>query len=877
MEENPGELSDFQPTEAPMQEQGPPRPAFSWHRSLRFRLATGLAVLFFSLVTISLTVIWWQGLPLLLQENRLLNQQIGENIAASLSQQFKQAETLSRNLAQLAEVMPYDDMTYRRVLPHLMDLPELKSLIAGGGLWPEPRQFDPALERNSLFWGRDRDGALQFFDDYNDPAGHGYHREEWYVPARLQPRDRPYWSRSYTDPYSLQPMVTCTTRFSRQGQFAGVATVDLKLEGVNALLQEKFRDRPGYAFVVDRNNKFIAFPELDLVRTERPGNNGPVTDFSYASELALIKPVFQPVAEQLALLNQRDSSQADQDSDAVQQLAQAIDDASYQIERQEAGVIAHNLTGLASDKPLPLAQFTLDDDILLRQPADVVIHQMPHTFWKIVSVFPRSETTRSAMAISRSLTWGTLAGITLTGLLFALFLWRVLLRRLDYMTHQIREAAQQDPSLSLQRATLVHHRSEDELDLLGHWYNQRTRQLHEALLAARAGTQQLARENADHRATASLLEKTLALQHALLDSTNLIILSLDSGGMIQHCNAGTLKLLGYGEAELIGKTFPHKLILPVHLHVRQRELQQRLGRSVEGFTLFTQAPESRQWTFHRKDGSPLPVLLQISPVLDSNGRAHGWVAVGTDLSGQPDTTAAPATPAPMPATDDNASPSFLGSLSQELRTALTSILGFSRQLQKKIGSTDALDSIERNAHQLLAIANSLLDLSRIDGGQPDLQTSEFNLGELVDEVHTELRPLLEGKPIDYGYHIPKEPVLMEADRRMIRQILHNLLSCAIRATDHGSVDLTLSHGDTGGHVHLIFSDTGRGFSPEMSQRLFQPHTPLEGYTQHKPGNGLDLYLTWKLVLLHQGRISLDSTPGKGTHITVELPQRPTAA
>ena len=876
MHENPGDLSDLQPAEVQLQEHGPPRPAFSWHRSLRFRLATGLVVLFLSLVIVSLSVIWWQGLPLLLQENRLLNQQIGENLAASLSQQFKQAETLSRNLAQLAEVMPYDDATYRHILPHLLDLPELKNLIAGGGLWPEPRQFDPVLERNSLFWGRDRSGALQFFDNYNDPAGSGYHQEEWYVPARLQPRDRAYWSRSYTDPYSLQPMVTCTTRFSRQGQFAGVATVDLKLEGVNALLQEKFRDRPGYAFVVDRNNKFIAFPDLNLVHTERTSDKGTITDFSFASELALIKPVFQPVAEQLALLNERDSSQADQDSDAVQQLAQAIDDGSYQIERQEAGVIAHNLSGPASDKPLPLAQFSLDDDILLRQPADVVIHQMPHTFWKIVSVFPRSETTRSAMAISRSLTWGTLGGITLAGLLFALFLWRVLLQRLDYMTHQIRDAAQQDPSLSLQRATLVHHHSEDELDLLGHWYNQRTRQLHEALLASRAGTQQLARENADHRATASLLEKTLALQHALLDSTNLIILSLDSGGMIQHCNAGTLKLLGYGEAELIGKIFPHKLILPVHLLMRQRELQQRLGQQVEGFTLFTIATESRRWTFNRKDGSPLQVLLQISPVLDSNGRAHGWVAVGTDLSGQPEAT--PVTPVPvrMPA-DDNTSLSFLGGLSQELRTALTSILGFSRQLQKKIGGTDNLDSIDRNANQLLGIANSLLDLSRIDGGQPDLNLSEFNLGELVDEVHTELRPLLEGKPIDYGYHIPKEPILMEADRRMIRQILHNLLSCAIRSTDHGSVDLTLSHGDTGGHVHLIFSDTGRGFSPEMSQRLFQPHTPLEGYTQHKPGNGLDLYLTWKLVQLHQGHIQLDSTPGKGTHITVDLPLRPTPA
>ncbi|HVL01377.1 MAG TPA: ATP-binding protein [Dongiaceae bacterium] len=883
-------------------DQGPPRPAFPWDRSLRFRMACGLVALFVGLVAVSLGVIWWQGLPLLIQESRQLNRQIGENLAATLSQQFKQAATLSRAIAQVAETLPYDDATYRQLIPHLLDVPELRTLIAGGGLWPEPRVFDPNRDRLALFWGRDQAGVLQFFDNYNDPAGNGYHKEEWYVPARLQPRDQAYWSRSYTDPYSLQPMVTCTTPFRRAGVFAGVATVDLKLEGVNALLQEKFRDRPGYAFVVDRNNKFIAFPQLELVRTERADirNSGtPTADFSFVGELALVNPVFQPVAEQLTLLNQRDSSQADQDSEAVQTLAQAIHTSSYQIDRAEAGVIAHNLMAPESGKPVTLAQFSLDDDILLRQPADVVIHQMPHTSWKIVSVFPQTETTRSAMTISRSLTLGSLAGISLAGALFALFLWRVLLRRLAQMTRQIQDAAEQDVT---QRISLVRHRNEDELDLLAHWYNQRTRQLHAALLAAHGGTHQLAQENAAHRTTTSLLEKTLTLQRTLLDSANLVILRLDHDGMIQHCNAGVTRFLGYRETELIGKMFPQPLIDPEQLQTRQQELRHQLDHPLEGFSLFSAMPEARQWTLKHKDGHTVRMLVDISPVQDANDPVGGWVVVGTDISRQVQPLQIPedvATPEPESKSDttppgassslsspsspshasgnSSASPVFLMQLAQELRATLASLLGFTHQLQKKFSANEALASIERNAGQLLALANGLLELSRLDAGQPELTPAEFNLSELVDEVHTELRPLLEGKPVDYGYHVPKDPVLMQADRRKIRQILFNLLSHAIRTTDHGSIDVTLTHSDTSGHVRLILSDTGRGFSAETSQRLFQADTPLDGYVGQPPGQGLDLFLTGQLVRLHQGTISVGNAPGKTTRITLDLPLHPAAA
>lgn len=198
----------------PQPGQGQPAPNPSrlrWNNSIRLRLAIGLVVLLLLLSAISMAIIWWRALPMLLEQRQELNDQIGTSLVQSLQQQFSQAEAISRAMARLAEVLPHDDQLIRNTVPALLDNIEMGDLIAGGGLWPEPYRFHPADARHSFFWGRDPQGQLRFFDGYNDPKGPGYHQEEWYVPAKLQQNPASYWSRSYTDPYSRQPMVTCTT------------------------------------------------------------------------------------------------------------------------------------------------------------------------------------------------------------------------------------------------------------------------------------------------------------------------------------------------------------------------------------------------------------------------------------------------------------------------------------------------------------------------------------------------------------------------------------------------------------------------------------------------------------------------------------------
>lgn len=864
-------------TERPQHQgrQSQAHPRLTWRSSIRVRLGIGLFALLLMLTAVILAIIWWRALPMLLEQRKELNQQIGTGIVRSLQQQFSQAEAISRAMARLVEILPHDDNLIRSTLPALLDNVEMGDLIAGGGIWPEPHQFHPQDERHSFFWGRDPQGQLQFFDGYNDPAGPGYHQEEWYVPARLQHSGQSYWSRSYTDPYSRQPMVTCTTPFFLDGKFAGVTTLDLKLEGVHGLLQATFRRHAGYAFVLDRNNRFIAFPDMSLV-TDLPIGANPTADFITSRELALHHPVFAPVAEKLALLNHHHESRANQDSDDVKQLASQIAEASYQIEPAEARVIAHNLRQQRSDNLTVLAQLQTQNDLLLREPVNITVYQMPGTYWKVVTVFPVSDIEQAARNITRTLSAMTLAGLVVWGLLLFLFIWRTFFHRLQFMTRQLQHAVAED------RETTLEHNTADELGLFAYWYNLRTAQLHAALDHARQASDKLTDENREHQVTGSLLEKSLAMQRAVLDSANLIIISMDINGLILSCNAGTTKLLGYQESDLVAKTFPHTLIDRNQLALQRDRLKAHFHADFSGFELFTAAPErgekeDSEWRFARKDGSICTIQLSITPLLNPAHQLEGWLAVGSDITERKQAEQRLRNAIAQAEQSSQAKTRFLANMSHEFRTPINTVLGFARRVQKKLQEqgneryADALATIERSAHHLLGLINDLMDVARIEASHMELDVTRFNLAELVEQVHDENRPQAEGRPINFGYQLPHQDVWIEADRARLHQVLQALVSNAFHSTEHGSIEILLSEPHHDHTVTLQVTDTGKGISPEDRRKLLQKFSSLDFYVDDRASTGLGLYLAQQLVKLHRGTLTFDSSPGHGTRFHITLP------
>lgn len=184
------------------------------------------------------------------------------HIMLEIHKHLEHAETSALALANAAKLMPTisteQSAIVKPIIKSFLETPGSEYLIAGGGVWPEPFLFNENKERDSYFWGRNKSNQLVFYEDYNAVNGPGYHHQEWYVPARFVTPGNVYWSISYIDPYSRQPMVTATAPIFIGSEFSGVSTVDVKLDGLSELLKVLSKCYQSQAFLVDRNLQLIA-------------------------------------------------------------------------------------------------------------------------------------------------------------------------------------------------------------------------------------------------------------------------------------------------------------------------------------------------------------------------------------------------------------------------------------------------------------------------------------------------------------------------------------------------------------------------------------------------------------------------------------------
>lgn len=384
-----------------------------WYRSLSFLGLLGLTVV--PLLDLGGIFVFMrtQGRKLVLEESARLMEQTGNNVVTRLAQRSRQIEALCRSEASVAESLPRDPSIFHKVIPPMLNFAGDQA-VAGGGVWPEPGAFTPGVERRSFFWGRDEKGSLAYFDDYNT-APRGYHHDEWYPVVRYSQPGNCFWSKSYMDPYSYQPMVTCTVAmWDRAQKFTGVATIDLKLEGLHDFMIEMQRHTGGYVFLLDRNNKFLTFPDVSEVQIVGKDDKGKETrEFMTISQFAEKQPMFKPVAEAVNAMNADILSRAKTMRSYRPDLAERIDNDSDQIDREEAefisAVIADPLSELTSATNL-YRSFDIKRDYRAKESAIVYLFHVPQSYWKVVAVKPLSE----AGAVASSITWVLMIFITIT-------------------------------------------------------------------------------------------------------------------------------------------------------------------------------------------------------------------------------------------------------------------------------------------------------------------------------------------------------------------------------------------------------------------------------------------------------------------------------
>jgi len=221
---------------------------------------------------------------------------------------------------------------------------------------------------------------------------------------------------------------------------------------------------------------------------------------------------------------------------------------------------------------------------------------------------------------------------------------------------------------------------------------------------------------------------------------------------------------------------------------------------------------------------------------------------------------------------------FLAVVSHELRTPMNGILGMARALgQGPLApvQVERVGMLVRAGDGLMTILNELLDLSKIEAGKFELETTLFDLHEVGRRIHDLWAQAAAAKGLGFNLETDVEPSYwLAGDEVRLGQILTNLVSNAVKFTSHGEVRVTIRKvSQTGSQTQVRFavSDTGVGLSVEQAARLFQPFVQAERSTaRHYGGTGLGLSISQQLAGLMGGQIALDSAPGRGTRFSFTL-------
>ncbi len=219
---------------------------------------------------------------------------------------------------------------------------------------------------------------------------------------------------------------------------------------------------------------------------------------------------------------------------------------------------------------------------------------------------------------------------------------------------------------------------------------------------------------------------------------------------------------------------------------------------------------------------------------------------------------------------------FLANMSHELRTPLNAIIGFSEILAEKMfgdineKQTEYLQDILESGRHLLSLINDILDLSKIEAGRMELELSEFDLPQAIENALILVRERANRRGIRLGSAIDPRLGMMGGDERKVKQVLLNLLSNALKFTPAGGrIDVGARLHDHAAEVSV--ADTGIGIAPEDQAAVFEEFRQVGSADKKAEGTGLGLALSRKFIELHGGKIWVTSQVGAGSTFTFTLP------
>jgi PAS domain S-box-containing protein len=381
------------------------------------------------------------------------------------------------------------------------------------------------------------------------------------------------------------------------------------------------------------------------------------------------------------------------------------------------------------------------------------------------------------------------------------------------------------------------------------------------LLARQRAEQELVAAKEALEARTAELERANALIRTIAENAASCLLMLDAAGVATYMNPSAMQETGYSLRELA--------LAPLHdlLH----GAPESGGHAAEACPIRNARVRmlplrNFRDRFVRKDGSTFPVSCSLAPLErdDGSGAVLEFRNITDEMAAQ------------KALEDSNRrKEEFLATLSHELRTPMTSVLGWAKMLEgglPEAETREAVAAIVRSAEVQAQLIDDVLDVSRIVAGKMTFTPRPVDIAPVVQAAITTVHPAATAKNIEVLSSVPPGTPQVLGDEGRLQQIVWNLLSNAVKFTPHGGT-ITIRVTRAGPLLRLTVQDTGRGIEPDYLPHVFEPFTQEDAsMTRSHEGIGLGLSIVRSLVELHGGRIRAASDGmGKGAAFTVELP------
>jgi two-component system sensor histidine kinase/response regulator len=383
---------------------------------------------------------------------------------------------------------------------------------------------------------------------------------------------------------------------------------------------------------------------------------------------------------------------------------------------------------------------------------------------------------------------------------------------------------------------------------------------------------ELERRNAEYRERTVQLEQAYQSKNAIVETALDAVISMNEAGIITEWNSQAVRTFGWAARDAVGRNLADTIVPPA--------CRQRHCAAVERFlTTGERSVEGRiEITALHRDGHEFPIELAIAPIHD--GLSISFCAFVRDITERRQAALALCQAKEAAEAANRAKSTFLAHMSHEIRTPLNGILGFAEVLQK-MGSEatdeeriDYLETINRSGRHLLGVINDVLDLSKIESGQMDIDLVQCAPHAIVADAVSFLRVRAREKGIDlrsrWEGRVPKTIV---TDPSRFRQLLMNLIGNAIKFTEKGWVEVVarVENMDAEPRLAVDVNDTGIGIAPEHLPSIFQPFVQADGsITRRFGGTGLGLTISRQIAERLGGSLEVTSEVGRGSQFAAKI-------